>query len=85
MNKKIVAVIAIVLYLTLAPKGVLAEQYGQGTYGQGTILGKGGATEIEHQPIEAGLKENLAASGMVMLATSFVLRKLARRESKLLI
>lgn len=77
--------IILILFFTaamLSPRISYADQYGQGTYGQGVVLGKGGEVTIEHQPIEAGLKENVGAAGIVILGSSFVLYYLHKRQLK---
>ncbi len=69
--------------MLINPRISYADQYGQGTYGQGVVLGKGGESEIIHQPIEAGLKEDLARIGLFALATSGTFYFLYKREEEI--
>jgi hypothetical protein len=78
---KILATLVIVLTAALlTPQTLRADQYGQGAYGQGVVLGKGGAVEIEHEPKETGIRENIGLIGIGFLATSTGFLYLSKKE-----
>lgn len=80
--KKYLLITAVLLSL-LAPAKVMAEQYGQGTYGQGVVLGDEEVV-IEHAPIEAGLKENLVGLAFASFVLSAYLYKKSESEREYL-
>lgn len=79
---KLLIILSFLSVAFLMPVTTYADQYGQGTYGQGVVLGKGEEINIEHQPIEAGLKENIGIAGLATLGSSFFLYYLHKREKK---
>jgi len=80
---KIILSIFILLAVAFAnPQISYADQYGQGTYGQGVVLGKGGEYEIIHEPVGAGLKEDLAKIGLFALVASGTFYFLFKREEE---
>lgn len=74
MKKFVTSLFAVAIILA-TPAAVSASQYGQGTYGQGTILTGASDEVVTHQPIETGLVENLGVAGAALIVGAFILRK----------
>ena len=77
MKNKLITVLFLTALMFFTPSITNAQQYGQGV-----ILSKGGETEIVHEPVEAGLKEDLAAIGILLILSSLTLSYFSLKEKE---
>ena len=77
MKNKLITVLFLTALVFLTPSVTNAQQYGQGV-----VLGKGGETEIVHEPVKAGLKEDLAVIGTLLVLSSLTLSYFSLKEKE---
>jgi hypothetical protein len=73
--KKVLFSLILALAL-LTPKGVSAEETCTTVYGGGVVCG---ASTPEHKPVETGIIDNPAVLGSVLLGSSYIFSKVAKR------
>ena len=79
MTKKFIVTLLTATIFMVTGSSVSAEQYGQGTYGQGTVLGSNDEVKIVHKPVNTGLRENLAVVGLGFISVSMYFYRLSKK------